>query len=76
MLTTARMIEADIVMRIPVQADGFDKTGPAFRRFPANRTCRGHAKIDVNDPTRTSEPLGLVPKIAYAWVGASGRDQQ
>ena len=27
---------------------------PAFPRLPRNRTCCGHAKIDANDPERTS----------------------
>jgi hypothetical protein len=31
------------------------KTGhPAFPRLPPNRTCGRHAKIDANDPERTS----------------------
>src|SRR5437667_8475158 len=42
------------------------KTGqPHFRDYPLNRTCRGHAKIDANDPTATSRGACAAYVTAY-----------
>jgi hypothetical protein len=41
------------VASVPMPSTGKARQ-PAFPRLPAYRTCWGHAKIDANDPERTS----------------------